>query len=626
MTREEYFDKVYGGWLGKCLGGAAGAAVEGIKKVIPCEDFREMMRPDLPNDDLDLQLLWLEVLQKKGAAVTARDLADAWDKQCWYPFNEYGVFLKNYDRGIMPPYSGGFNNPLFSEGEGCPIRSEIWGMLCPGNAEKAAYYAELDGCVDHAGEAVWIEQYYAAVEAEAFGEKDTEALLRGQLHYLPEQSRSRKCAELVLACYESGTADWMKTRTRVLQKFGHYDFTNAVTNLGLTLMALLYGGDDLGQVINIAFRSGYDTDCTCATAAAIWGIQNGAQSIPEELKGLVQDQFVIGIALERTDNSILKLAQETCELGHRFLAEDSDGLKEESGLTETPEIDILYYDRPAIGISDSCRIGVRITNRMNAKRNMKLTVDQLPAGWKVFTDVMDAELMPFGETVCDFTVTTSDTVQLLENKNLLHLKIEEGNNVFGKSFGIAGASEWVAAGPYFENLEKDDPEGIPSPHVEGCNLPTLECMVNNAVYMEREYIGESDFEESFSKEETCVIHGYEDLLMLDEVFTFRGQGCIYLKQEVISPEEQDVWAVIGNNDGFKLWVNGDVCLEKDEIRLWTPYNNYNILHLKKGVNQVVIKLLKRTESMKFSFAFRKYEGVHFHKKRWCVDLASGKNS
>ena len=121
-------------------------------------------------------------------------------------------------------------------------------------------------------------------------------------------------------------------------------------------------------------------------------------------------------------------------------------------------------------------------------------------------------------------------------------------------------------------------------------------------------------------EETCRVHGYEDLLPLDEAFAFQGQGCIYLRQKLVSDTEQDVWAVIGNNDGFKLWVNGELCLEQDEIRLWTPYNNYQTVHLKKGVNEVVIKVLKRTESMKFSIAFRKHEGEHFHRKRWCVDL------
>ena len=56
MNDFNYFDHVYGGWLGKCLGGAAGAPVEGVKKLID-RDFRELIRPDLPNDDLDMQLL-----------------------------------------------------------------------------------------------------------------------------------------------------------------------------------------------------------------------------------------------------------------------------------------------------------------------------------------------------------------------------------------------------------------------------------------------------------------------------------------------------------------------------------------------------------------------------------------
>lgn len=33
ITYKEFLDKVYGCWYGKCLGGAAGAPVEGIKKL-----------------------------------------------------------------------------------------------------------------------------------------------------------------------------------------------------------------------------------------------------------------------------------------------------------------------------------------------------------------------------------------------------------------------------------------------------------------------------------------------------------------------------------------------------------------------------------------------------------------
>ncbi len=156
----KYLDKVHGCWYGKCLGGAAGAPVEGIKKVIEVNDFSEIFNPDLPNDDLDLQLLWIDVLKTKGMIIDSCDLADAWVEKCWYPFFEYGYFLKNYMRGIKPPYSGIINNSFFKEGMGCPIRSEIWGIISVGNPELASQYAYMDATLDHADNSVYAEQFW----------------------------------------------------------------------------------------------------------------------------------------------------------------------------------------------------------------------------------------------------------------------------------------------------------------------------------------------------------------------------------------------------------------------------------------------------------------------------------
>ena len=259
-------------------------------------------------------------------------------------------------------------------------------------------------------------------------------------------------------------------------------------------------------------------------------------------------------------------------------------------------------------------------NHFPIEKEWNIRIAGLPLGWRAVPEHQTLVLEPGQEKTAEVLIETTDDVKILYSKNLLKAVAGDDVQEFRRCFGIAGASEWTAAGPYFENLEKDDPPGIPSAHGEGCILPTLECMVNNAVYLEKEYMDEQNFAQAFSVEETCRVHGYEDLLPLDEAFPFQGQGCIYLRQKLVSDTEQDVWAVIGNNDGFKLWVNGELCLEQDEIRLWTPYNNYQTVHLKKGVNEVVIKVLKRTESMKFSIAFRKHEGEHFHRKRWCVDL------
>ena len=239
----EFLDKVHGCWYGKCLGGAAGAPLEGVKKLIDIKDFTEIFNPDLPNDDLDIQLLWLDVLENKGYIITSCDLADAWIKKCWYPFSEYGYFMKNYMRGIKPPYSGIVNNRFFKEGMGCPIRSEIWGVLCAGKPELAKEYAYLDACLDHADNSVYAEQFLACVEAMAFFESDIVTLVKKGMEYIPSDSKLSEAFNYILLKYENGE-DWVSVRRGMLNKFGHPDFTNVVQNLGIVLISLLYGKGD----------------------------------------------------------------------------------------------------------------------------------------------------------------------------------------------------------------------------------------------------------------------------------------------------------------------------------------------------------------------------------------------
>lgn len=626
ITYERYFDKVYGGWIGKCLGGAAGAPVEGYKKLIDCQDYKEMLRTDLPNDDLDLQLLWLEVLQKKGFYITTEDLAYAWDKQCWYPFSEYGIFLKNYERGIMPPYSGKFNNSFFGESEGSPIRSEIWGMSFPGRPEIAAKYAEMDSSLDHYEEAVWIEQYYAAMEASAFFCSDIHVLLKQELRFLPEGSRARECVMEVFQYYSSGNRDWIKARKRMLQKYGHHDFTNAVTNLGIVIIALLYGENSLDKIINIAFRCGYDTDCTCATAAALYGIIIGYEAMDHSLKKAIGDTLVVGIAIDSKNRSIQVLAQETCEIGMNARViggcEITEVPKEiiVRGLPEEKkeiDIQVRYRQQPAIGYMDCCEVDLQIINQTDQRIEEQLILEQIPSNWETSFREQTVTICA-GETLTfKIRFVVNEWVNELHNTNKMTIRLGEQKKVIG----IAGAMIWKVIGPFTEALEKEDREGLPSPHGEGCILPTLECMVNNAVYLKKSYINESKLEEAFHSD-YLIMNAYEDLLPLDEVLTYQGQGCVYLEQTIISPEERDVWLVIGNNDGFQIWMNQELVMSKDEIRLWTPYNNYEIVKMRKGENKVVLKLLRRTEALKFSFGVRKCEGEHFHRKRWYVDFVS----
>ena len=138
-------------------------------------------------------------------------------------------------------------------------------------------------------------------------------------------------------------------------------------------------------------------------------------------------------------------------------------------------------------------------------------------------------------------------------------------------------------------------------------------MVNNEVSLSENYP---------KKECISILDAYEDLIEVDTVIAMEGQYACYAETTIISPENKQVWAIVGNNDGFRLEVNGETVLEKDEIRLWTPYNNFCLISLREGENRISIKLLRRTEKLRFGIGFRIYNGNHWHRSKWCTDLES----
>ena len=66
ITYKDYFDKVLGCWIGKTVAGTIGGPCEGRKEFFDYEFDKRSIENMMPNDDLDLQVLWLEVLEKKG--------------------------------------------------------------------------------------------------------------------------------------------------------------------------------------------------------------------------------------------------------------------------------------------------------------------------------------------------------------------------------------------------------------------------------------------------------------------------------------------------------------------------------------------------------------------------------
>lgn len=90
-----------GCWLGKNAGGTLGEPLEekfGKKEMFHVDWYPFLPEGGIPNDDLELQLIWLQQLRKKGPGLTAADLVEAWTDCVAYNFDEYGLCKENMQK------------------------------------------------------------------------------------------------------------------------------------------------------------------------------------------------------------------------------------------------------------------------------------------------------------------------------------------------------------------------------------------------------------------------------------------------------------------------------------------------------------------------------------------------
>ncbi len=283
--------RINGCWLGKAIGGTLGCPHEGKPGPLSLDFYDPVPTGVIPNDDLDLQIVWLcYLLEKKVPRVTPGVLSAAWKKHVEFPYDEYAVCLRNIYYGLNDHRLGSHDN-WYSECMGAAIRSELWACLAPGDPERAAGFAWCDAVCDHAGDGVWAEIFLAALEAAAFVEQHREKLLDLALDFLPSTSRVKQAVMLTRAAWQK-TGDWSKVRLEIEATHGDPNFWDVAANLAFTILGWLGGEGDFGKSLCIAANCGRDVDCTAASLGALLGILN-PENIPLKWRAPVGEEIVL---------------------------------------------------------------------------------------------------------------------------------------------------------------------------------------------------------------------------------------------------------------------------------------------------------------------------------------------
>jgi ADP-ribosylglycohydrolase len=319
----DYEERVYAGVLGKLIGVYLGRPFEGWSYERIMERLGEVQyyvheRLNAPlivtDDDISGTFTFLRALPDWGNRrdLTPREIGRTWlnyiieDKTIlWWGgmgnSTEHTAFLR-LKHGVDAPESGSIrrNGKTVAEQIGAQIFIDGWAMVAPGDPELAADLARRAASVSHDGEAVYGAQVIAAMEAQAFVERDLNKLLDTAVGLIPRDSVIfRLIADL--RDWRAAENDWHRTRERVAGRYGYDKFIgncHMVPNHAVIILALLYGDDDFQRSLMIANTAGWDTDCNSGNVGCLMGIKNGLAGIEAgpDWRGPVADRMYLPTA------------------------------------------------------------------------------------------------------------------------------------------------------------------------------------------------------------------------------------------------------------------------------------------------------------------------------------------
>ncbi|MFA5646369.1 MAG: ADP-ribosylglycohydrolase family protein [Candidatus Ratteibacteria bacterium] len=348
-------DKLYGAWLGRCAGCILGIPVEGMRKEAikvfcensgvkyPISDYwvtdpkyfsatymqydktprKNFLKKNLKyvgaDDDLAYTILGLLILEKYGENFTTEDVGKMWLEYLPFACTAEKITLENLKKGIPAMSAGSIDNP-YQDWIGADIRSDPWGYAAAGWPEKAAEFAYRDAFLSHRGTGIHGEMFFSALISAAFVVKEVMEAIEIGLTEIPRDCALSKTVKQTLQWCEQDK-DWERTVDRILSHFQGMHPVHTLNNAALTIAGLVYGENNFERTITLTVMSGFDTDCTAATAGSISGAILGIKKIPAKWKnplGNKVETYLNGKQLFYSD----KLVKRFMKIALQFIKED----------------------------------------------------------------------------------------------------------------------------------------------------------------------------------------------------------------------------------------------------------------------------------------------------------------
>ena len=283
------------------------------------ETTRGLVNGSARDDDIDYPILGLHLLERHGAGLSPRHVADAW--LSLFPYHQvYTAERAAYANLIahLPIEQVALNRNPYREWIGALIRGDIFGWVFPGKPREAITLAYQDASLSHVANGIYGEQWSAALVACAFTASSAAEAVEASLNWIPPRSRLAVALRDVQSIHRSG-ATWDDALAHIQKHYGHYHWVHTINNAAIIVAGLLWGADDYSSTVGLTVQGGWDTDSNGATAGSVCGVILGAKGLPAHFIEPLHDRT--RSALFGFDNSrISDLAQRTAALARNGLA------------------------------------------------------------------------------------------------------------------------------------------------------------------------------------------------------------------------------------------------------------------------------------------------------------------
>jgi hypothetical protein len=292
-------DKIRGGWAGKMIGVSYGAPTEfrsnGRLNEGEITWSPERVSNALHQDDLYVGMTMAETMDRLGLDASTEQYGQAFKVSQYDLWHANAGARRLLNLAVKAPMSGHPKFNVHANDIDFQIEADFIGLMCPGLPRESNTYCARVGRVMNYGDGLYGGMFISGMYTAAFFEHDTRAIVAQGLACLPAQSLYARVIRDVLDWSARYPEDWKKVWQLVEDKWDRDDSCpdgalrpfniDAKINGAYIALGLLYGRGDFARTLEIAARSGQDSDCNPSTAGGILGVVLGYSGIPETWKG-----------------------------------------------------------------------------------------------------------------------------------------------------------------------------------------------------------------------------------------------------------------------------------------------------------------------------------------------------